>query len=49
MIDPQTGDPIGFRAFEGEIVIYHWGQNRADDGGDVDGDRPKDWGVRIRE
>jgi hypothetical protein len=49
LIEPQTGESIGFRAMENEIVIYHWGHDRIDNGGDIDGDRPKDWGIRIRE
>jgi hypothetical protein len=48
-IEPQTGDPIGFCVLENEIVIYHWGHDRVDDGGAIDGERPKDWGIRIRE
>jgi hypothetical protein len=43
----------------GELLIYHWGHNRKDDGGDVIAPQPdgsgyypsnsKDWGIRILE
>ena len=49
-IQPPTGDPIGFRADRHGIVIYHWGEDGDDDGGDVepiDAHLPKDWGIRI--
>lgn len=49
LVQPLTGDPIGFKVMEHEIVIYHWSHDGFDDGGDVDSDRPKDWGIRIRE
>jgi hypothetical protein len=49
MIEPQTGEPMGFRALENEIVIYHSGFNTIDDGGDIDGNSAKDWGIRIKE
>lgn len=48
LIQPSTGDPIGFRADETGIVIYHWHTNRQDDGGDLD-ESQDDWGIRIKK
>lgn len=48
-IQPSTGDPIAFRFEDRAIVIYHWSADRKDDGGDISGANPRDWGIRIRE
>ncbi len=46
-VQPSTGDSIAFRAVDQGILIYHWSSDRKDDGGDIDGENPKDWGIRI--
>ncbi len=47
MIQPSTGATVAFRADDQGILIYHWSSDCKDNGGDIDGDRPTDWGIRI--
>lgn len=49
MEQPLTGDPIELRFDRGELLIYHWANNRQDDGGECEPQNPLDWGLRIRE
>ena len=48
-IQPASGEPIQMRYDRGTLLIYHWGHNRQDDGGEIDGEDPKDWGIRLRK
>lgn len=58
-VQPSTGDSIQAVYGDRELVIYHWGVNRVDDGGDISQPKPfpdgyypaspKDWGIRIKE
>lgn len=49
LTQPSIGDAIAFRADDKGIRIYHWCSNRLDDGGDIAGESPKDWGIRIEK
>jgi hypothetical protein len=46
---PNSGDPIAFRDEDYGALIYHWSADRKDNGGDIAGENPKDWGIRIRD
>jgi len=47
MTQPSTGDPIAVQSDGDGILMYHWSSDRVDDGGDIDGEQSKDWGIRI--
>ncbi len=47
MIQPSTGAPVAFRSEPNGILIYHWSSDCKDNGGNIDGDRPTDWGIRM--
>jgi hypothetical protein len=47
MNQPLVDEPIALRPDGEGILIYHWSANRIDDGGDIAGESPKDWGIRI--
>lgn len=49
MVQPQSGERMGFILKEDGLVIYHWGHNEKDDGGDIDSEQSMDWGLRIRK
>jgi hypothetical protein len=48
LFQPLTGVPIGLRADDDGILIYHWGRNQKDDGGVLD-EAASDWGLRIQK
>ena len=41
--------PIAIRSTDDLVVIYHCGRDFIDNGGDIDRENPKDWGIRIEK
>lgn len=42
LIDPFDGQPLRFKANSDSVIIYSIGENKVDDGGDFDNERPRD-------
>jgi hypothetical protein len=48
MNQPSVDEPIVLRPDGDGIVIYHWCSNRSDDGGAINAESGKDFGVRLK-
>ena len=49
MIQPATGAQIALQSTDKGLLIYHWSSNQVDNGGNIDGTPPTDWGIRIEK